>query len=119
MNMENENLKITIILKNNPKLFANANVAINTVDFGFITIKGFQIWKSSIFNERLQEHINITPPNRQFMGHTISLVFIENRTLWFDLEEKIYSAFCQKRQPEIKEEVTEEDWEKIDKAEPS
>lgn len=98
MDMENQDIKITIILKQKPPtLLANANVSINTILYGFITIKGFQIWKSQNFNERLQEAINITPPMRLIYGRYISLVFIENPSKWHELELEIYNVYSSKR----------------------
>ncbi len=96
--MEYQDIKITITLKQKPPtLLANANVSINTVLFGFVTIKGFQIWKSQNFNERLQEAINITPPMRPNFGRYIPLIFIENPNKWHELEMEIYSEFSNKR----------------------
>lgn len=98
MDMENQDIKITIILKQKPPtLLANANVSIRTVLYGFVTIKGFQIWKSRNFNERLQEAINITPPMRPAFGRFIPLVFFEAPDKWYELELEIYNAFSSKR----------------------
>ena len=86
-------LKITIILKEQENLIANAHVSIPTSVFGWISIKGFQIWHSSRLNERLQEKINITPPSRQIYGRYSQIVFFENKELWFKLESRIYEAY--------------------------
>ncbi len=91
--MENEDVKITIFLKDSPKLLANATVSMETIYFGFVTIKGFQIWNSRIFNERIQEAINIRPPTIIVYGHPYQFVFFENEQKWFELESKIYDAF--------------------------
>lgn len=92
----NENLKINIILKNKNNLLANATISIYTSDFGFITIKGFQIWKSKIYNERLRENINIQPTGKYAYGRNIELVFIEDRQKWYELEQEIYLAYADK-----------------------
>lgn len=97
MNNINEDVKIKVILKDKGKLLANANVAIETVKFGFVTIKGFQIWKSPRFNERLQEAINITPPTKPAYGHFITQLFFEDMNKWFELEEKIYGVYLSTR----------------------
>lgn len=90
---DTENLKIKILPKNQSKLIANVNIAINTVEFGFITIKGFQIWKSNLMNERLQEKINIAPPSLRMYGRYISFVHVEDKKMWLELEHLIYSAY--------------------------
>lgn len=97
MNNVDGDVKIKVLIKNKGKLLANANIAIETVTFGFITIKGFQIWSSTRFNERLQEAINITPPTKQAYGHFIQQVFFEDKDKWFGLEEKIYGVFVNTR----------------------
>ena len=93
-------VKITIIVKNKGNLLANANISLNTFEFDFVTIKGLQIWKSSRFNERLSEMINIKPPSIPKYGRYIDLVFFENEQKWYELELMIYEAFnseCNKR----------------------
>ena len=85
-------INIKIILKDKPNLLANANVSINTIELGFVTIKNFVIWRSTYFNERLQEAINIEPPKTQGFRRT-PIVFFETRDKWFDLERQIYDAF--------------------------
>lgn len=86
-------IKIKIILKDKPNLLANANVSINTVAFGFVTIKNFAIWKSTHFNERLNEAINIEPPSISSRGRYFKVIFFEPRDKWFELEQQIYDAF--------------------------
>lgn len=88
-----EDVKITIRLKNIKTLLANANVSLNTTLFGFVTIKGFQIWKSTNFNSRIQQAINITPPSKPSFGHYVQLVFFEDIKLWYELESQIHSAY--------------------------
>src|SRR3989344_8904358 len=114
--MENEDVKITIILKKgSPKLLANATISIETVYFGFITIKGFQIWNSRIFNERLQEAINIVPPTIMPYGHPYTFVFFEKEQKWFDLETRIYEAFVKERNMNIPENLSDTEFEETDK----
>lgn len=91
--MDMESIKIKIIIQNKNSLLANANISLNTFDFDFVTIKGFQIWKSTHFNERLSEAINITPPTKQAYGHYYQQVFFENKEKWYELELMIYEAF--------------------------
>ena len=112
MDYEDENLKIKIFLKDKDKvgkLLANANVAIRTLNLGFITIKGFQIWPSPKFNERLQAAVNITPPSKQAYGRFYPQVFFEEPKLWFELEEKIYSFYLQAKISNTEEKVSIED----------
>ncbi len=89
-----ENLTISISIKNEGSLLANADVLIKTVDFGLINIKGYQIWKSNNMNKRLQESVNITPPSRKMHGRYIQLVYLENPDTWSALEARIYDAYC-------------------------
>lgn len=95
--MEMQDVKIKVYIKDKGNLIANANISVNTILFGFITIKGFQIWKSPHFNERLQEAINIQPPSKLVFGKYIIQVYFENRDKWFELEQMIYDAFNSER----------------------
>lgn len=112
--MDNEDVKITIFLKKSPKLLANATISIQTIYFGFVTIKGFQIWNSRIFNERLQEAINITPPTIMSHGRSYQFVHFEDEKKWFELEERIYGAFIKTRL-EDGNNITNEKHEEINK----
>lgn len=86
-------IKIKIDLKENKgNLLANAHVCIDT-EFGIVTIKYLQIWKSNFRNPRLQEYINIEPPSIKVYGSKIFFVFFENKDKWYELEEKIYDQF--------------------------
>lgn len=113
--MENEDVRITIFLKNSQKLLANATVSIETIYFGFVTIKGFQIWISRIFNERLQEAINIEPPTIMPYGRPYQFVFFENNQKWFDLESRIYDAFVKARSESGNNTTKEVDLEEVNK----
>jgi len=96
--MKNEDVRITIILKNSSNnLLANATISIETTYFGFVTIKGFQIWRSRVFNERLQEAINVKPPTIMPYGRPYQFVFFEDKQKWFELESKIYDSFVKIR----------------------
>lgn len=111
-----ENYKISIFLKENKgNLLANATVSVDTLQFGYITIKGFQIWISRIFNERLQDKINIQPPTKLAYGRAHQQVFIEDKQKWFLLELEIYNLFLKSKEPNIHEEE-EIDIDEIDKA---
>lgn len=91
-----EDVKISISLKNSGNLLANATLSIRT-KLGNIVIKGLPIWKSSIFNDRLQENINITTPTARSHGRYVPLVFFEDRRAWFEIERLIYSAYLSKK----------------------
>ena len=94
MEIRDENVKIKIFFpKKESRLLANATVSIATIEYGFVTIKGFQIWISSNLNDRLQEAINITPPSRQIYGRYVPFVFLESKESWYRLEERIYDAY--------------------------
>lgn len=115
MEIDNENVKIKIYFpKTESKYVATAVVSVRTVEFGFLTIKMFRIWKSPYLNSRLQEKINITPPALVMYGATKQLIFIENADEWFRLEALIYDAYHlavtkqHKRQP-VNEDVNPDD----------
>ncbi len=94
MSVLDENVNIKVFLKEgDSRLIATATVSVSTVDFGYVTIKGFQVWKSENLNGRLQEYINITPPTTMIKGGRIYLIFFEDREKWYGLEERIYDAF--------------------------
>jgi hypothetical protein len=88
-----DDLKITVFLKDKNNLVANVTLSFNTIAYGFITIKDFQIWKSKNFNERLQEPINISPPTRNVYGRYLPTVFLERKEKWYEIESKIYDAY--------------------------
>lgn len=107
-----DNPKIKVYIKNKGNLIANANVTLETVEFGQITIKGFQIWRSRNYNQRLSEAINITPPTRQGYGFP-TLVFFESKNKWYELELIIYETFNLKRNERANEELTDKDMDEI------
>lgn len=87
---EDENCKIKIYPKTNKgNLLANATVSLNTVVYGFTTIKNFQIWRSRLLNSRLNEYINIVPTSI----NRFTQVFFENEDGWFLLEKTIFNVF--------------------------
>ena len=105
---EDEDLKIIIFFpKKEGKLIANATIILKTVSYGLYTTKGFQIWHSSRFNERLQEPINITPPTKQISGRFLIQAFFEDKNKWYELENFIYSAYLKARQEKtiVKEDI--------------
>lgn len=92
--VDEKHLKISIHFKDKEKLLANATICLETLEYGPLTIKGFQIWKSSQINDRLGEAINITPPSQPLYGRYITLLFFEDEQKWFKLERRIYDAYC-------------------------
>lgn len=104
MEISDDSLKISVFLKDKDNLLANVTISIFTIDYGFVTIKDFQIWVSRNFNERLQEAINITPPMKNFYGKYHQRVFLENKDKWYQLEARIYDAYCLSRNKEKKTE---------------
>lgn len=87
-------IKINILIKKDKgNLLANANVSIPTQQFGIVTLKDFQIWKSSIHNERLADNINIQPPGIMIYGHFRSKAFFEDKESWYRLEFEIYQSY--------------------------
>lgn len=94
MDIDDENVKIKLFLsKKEGNLLASATISLNTVEFGFVTIKGFQIWKSKFLNSRLQQEVNISPPSTRRYGKYSYLVFFKEEKQWFSLETRIYDAY--------------------------
>ena len=109
--MNTSEIEIKIILKDKEPLLATANLSIPTVNFGYLTIKGFQIWKSEVLNTRIQDHINISPPAIRVYGRYLKIVFLEDEKCWFDLEAKIYNKFFELKR-EMKEDFNIDEIEK-------
>jgi len=111
----NENIHVNIFIKDKGNLLANATIAIMSVEYGFITIKNFQIWRSKVLNERLQVAINIAPPSIQAYGKYYPIVFFEQNRMWFEMEELIYRAYLEKKE-QSKPRSEDIDIDEIDKA---
>ena len=82
-----DNIKIEI--KNKGKLLANASVLMDTVEYGQINIKAFQIWRSDHLNTRLGQYINIKPPSQKYF----LFVFFENEKSWIKLEKQVWESY--------------------------
>ena len=80
---------IDIQIKNKGKLLANANVKLETIEYGPINIKGFQIWQSSHLNTRLGRYINIKPPSQRYF----LFLFFESQPYWEKLEKIIWQQY--------------------------
>jgi hypothetical protein len=91
------NIKIEIKIKNKVKLLANANLILLTNDFGWVSIKDFQIWESNVYNKRLQDFINIKPPSVRVFGRYLDRIFFEDSEQWEILEKLIFDAYKQKQ----------------------
>lgn len=57
-----------------------------------IIIHGFRVSQSNVMHSVLQEKIWIQPPSTG-APYWKKTVFIENKTLWNEIEEKIYDAY--------------------------
>ena len=91
-------IKINIKIQNQVNLLANASISLLTDGYGWITIKGFQIWKSNVLNTRLGENINIKPPSQKNpFGKYITIVFIEEPKFWEKMEGEIFKAYKDKQ----------------------
>lgn len=93
MEISDGTVKIRIFIKNKNNLLANAIVSLETVYFGWITLKDFQIWRSQNLNNRLMEFINIKPLSRNIYGKWLERVYFEDQEKWFELEQRIYDAY--------------------------
>jgi predicted alpha/beta superfamily hydrolase len=45
-------------------------------------------------NERLQEKINVQPPSINMYGKYHPVIFFKDKNQFFDIEERIYDAYC-------------------------
>lgn len=97
MELSDGNVKIRIFIKNKNNLLANATVTLETVYFGFLTLKDFQIWRSQNLNNRLMEYINIKPLSRNIYGKWLERAYFEDPEKWYELESKIYDAYFKAR----------------------
>lgn len=95
--MKDVDVKIKIVIKNKGNLLANATIHVSTYNYGFITIKSFQIWESHVFNNRLKDNVNIQPPGKVAYGHYYPHVFFEDPQKWYELEQEIYTAYLEKK----------------------
>lgn len=86
-------MDVKIKIKDGGRLLANADITIDTIDYGKVTIKNFQIWKSPIQNHRLGERVNISPPSVGSGGLHYKTIFFEDMTQWGIVEEKIWKAY--------------------------
>lgn len=98
-------MDIKITIKNKGNVLANAHIMLDTIDFGLVTIKNFTVWKSPQFNDRLQEAINITPPQNKHGFKYVPIVFFETKDRWYELEQQIYDAFNAKRNRSNNEDI--------------
>ena len=104
------NIDIKIYLTNKDKPLAKATVSLETIHFGPLTIKGFMIWRSDIFNERLGDNINITPPSVKSRFKYIKQIFFEDAVHWEIVEQRIYEAYrCEGGRPTPSEEIIDLD----------
>lgn len=90
---EDEDVKIRVFLNSKDNIIGRINIALKTSGSSFITIKGFVIWKSEWMHSKFQEQINITPPRLYRFGKWSDIIYFENKKDWYQIEEKIYSAY--------------------------
>jgi len=94
---EDGDVKIRIKLQGDKgNLLANALVILKTISYGYLHLKGFSIWRSPKLNSRLQESVNITPPQYRNFGWK-DIIWCEDSEKWYELESRIYDAFCNAR----------------------
>lgn len=77
-------------------LLANADVTFEDTNFGPITVKGFQIWRSQFQNKRLDgEKINIEPPSTRLNSDVVKYQFVhlDDEGMWFKLMGQIFTAY--------------------------
>jgi hypothetical protein len=82
--------------KTESRLLANADVTFESPEYGPVTAKYFQIWRSQFMNKKLDnDKINIEPPSTRSNPNVIKCEFLrlENENKWFELMYQIYSAY--------------------------
>ena len=89
-----DNIDVYVKLINNGFDFAHANIIICKV----FEIHGFRISKSQKLHPKFQEMIWIQFPKYPIGGFYKYLIFVTNKKLYNDIEEKIYNQYNLKRQ---------------------
>lgn len=82
--------------KTESRLLANADVTFESPEYGSITAKYFQIWRSQFVNKKLDnDKINIEPPSTKNNPNVIKCEFfrVEDEEKWFELMYQIYDAY--------------------------
>lgn len=88
-----EDISIKIILKNSKTMLAQAEV----IFFELLETKGWRIMESNKTHPKFQEYIWIQPPCYKTNNSYKPLLFINNKLLYEELEEKIYNAYSLKK----------------------
>ncbi len=103
MNLEIEKIgvKIKIIEEKNLK-------AIIGLDFGDFVVKGFRI-KESEFENRNGEKLWLTPPSYSGGAKWHPIFFMPDKTLWEQLEDKIYAEYNKQSKEYFKKRLGVED----------
>lgn len=86
-------MDVKIKIKDGEKLLANADISIDTLEFGKLTIKNFQIWRSPVKNRRLGENVNVSPPSVGNLNMHFKTIFFEDMTQWENVEQRIWDAY--------------------------
>lgn len=72
-------------------------LAIVEIHMSPVIFKGFRVMKSD-YKNRKNEYVNVLPPCLpKGSGDTYKLFFIEDKDLWFKLEDKILEKYYEKR----------------------
>ena len=87
-------MDVTIKRKGSGNLMAIADISLETVEFGKVVIKNFQIWKSEKYNDRLKAHANITPPSINIgVKKYYKLAYFDNPAGWESVEFHIWNEY--------------------------
>lgn len=92
MSMSIDDVTVTIKLLREPKtILAQATLTF----YNLIEIHGYTISNTQKIHPKFGEFVWIQPPRQNTYGLWIKLVFIKNKDLWAEIEQKIYDTYCQ------------------------
>lgn len=89
MNINIEDITVKIKLRQTGKMLAQAEIIFGNI----IETKGWRIMFSDKIHPRFQEGLWIQPPSYRTAWKWNPVIYINNRTLYDLIEEKIYNAY--------------------------
>ena len=104
MTINIDDIKVTIRFLKSKTILAQATVTF----FGVIETHGWKILKSKKMHPQFQEELWIQPPSYKVGGGWKSIVFIDDRKLYEQVEERIYDAFHLAQSKKQQEESSQE-----------
>lgn len=85
-------LEVEVNLTDNPPMVAYAKVFLALEGGGRVEARGFRLFTSKHFNERIQAYLNIKPPSARSRGGWITQLKLDEES-FFLLEKAIYERY--------------------------